>query len=48
MKYRYVVRFAGGLGDAAYINVACNDWAEVEREVATFGIDNLIYIRENL
>lgn len=46
-NYRFIVRFEGGLDGNEFLNVACDTWEEVEREIACFGVDNLIYIREN-
>jgi hypothetical protein len=41
MKYRYSVQFSNFA-----FNVACENWEEVEFEVAKFGAENLLCIRE--
>lgn len=47
MKHRYEVLFSCP-GEKRKLNVKCDTWESVDREVRCFGIENLIHIRENL
>ena len=44
MRYPYEVMFACNHGR---FKVLCETWAEVERSVNTYGVDNLLSIQEN-
>jgi hypothetical protein len=48
-NHRYEVLFGNAVNGQIEnrINVMCDTWTSVEREVAAFGVENLIHIREN-
>lgn len=44
MRYPYEVMFSCNTGR---FKALCENWAEVEQSVNTYGIDNLLSIQEN-
>lgn len=44
MRYPYEVVFSSASG---VFKALCENWAEVEKSVSTYGADNLLSIQEN-